>query len=175
MAEGMSPGRRPGTLRRRPGAAERPVARSIPIRLEIPAIDLRAGVVAIGLRPDGNLDVPPQPDGPVAWYERSPTPGELGSAVLVGHVDAAHDVPAVFARLRLVRPGDAVSVGRADRGVIRFVVTGIARYPKDHFPGERLLGPRDYPALTMMTCGGIDQDSPGHHSNLIVFARRAAA
>lgn len=168
MAESYPPGSRPGTLKRRPTvAARRTPGRSVPVRLAIPAIELNADVVSIGLGPDGNLDVPPpHADGPAAWYQGSPTPGELGSAVLVGHVDA------VFARLRLLRPGDQAEVWRADDSVIRFVVTGIARYPKDHFPGDRMLGPRDYPALALMTCGGVDHDPPAHGGNLIVFARR---
>jgi sortase (surface protein transpeptidase) len=144
----------------------------VPVRLEIPAIDLTADVVAIGLGPDGNLDVPsPRGDATVAWYQGSPTPGEAGSAVLVGHVDAPAGGTAIFAQLRLLRPGDQAAVGRADGSVVAFAVTGIARYPKDHFPGDRLQGPRDYPALTLMTCGGVDHDRPAHGSNLIVFAR----
>lgn len=72
--------------------------RSVPVWLEIPEVGVHAGVVPIGLRPDGTLDVPvPGPGAPAAWYERSPTPGENGSSVLVGPGTA-------FDRLRLLRP-----------------------------------------------------------------------
>ncbi|GIF01407.1 sortase domain-containing protein [Paractinoplanes rishiriensis] len=165
MADSRWPGSRPGTLRRQNAAARqrnagpvRAAPRPRPVRLMIEAIDLRTDVVPIGLRPDGDLDVPAV--GPVAWYDGSPAPGELGSAVLVGPVGA------VFARLRLLRPGDLVEVERSDGGVVPFVVTGIALYPKDHFPGDRMQGPRDYPALTLMTCGSVDRP------NLIVVARQ---
>jgi hypothetical protein len=153
------------TSRRRRGQA--PVSgRSFPVRLEIAAVDLIADVATVGLGADGNLDVPPAGDAIACWYQGSPAPGQKGSAVIVGHAGPGAGGPGVFARLRLLRPGDPVAVGRADGSVISFVVSGVAVYPRDHFPGDRLLGPSDYPALVLMTCGGDD-------GNLIVFAGRA--
>jgi Sortase domain len=167
MAEIYPPWSKPGIRRLRSvGPPAGAPGRSLPVRLLIPAIELTADVTTIGLGADGNLDVPPPTEDAVAcWYQGSPTPGETGSAVIVGHVEP------VFARLRLLRPGDEVSVGRADGSVVPFLVSGIAVYPKDHFPGNRLAGPRDYPALTLMTCGGVSRSA--HGTNLIVFARRA--
>src|SRR5690349_9246035 len=61
--------------------------RSLPVWLEAPGVGVRAGVVPVGLRPDGSLDVPPPgPDAPAAWYTGSPAPGENGSSVIVGPV-----------------------------------------------------------------------------------------
>jgi sortase family protein len=170
MADIHPPGSLAGARRRRLASLPDPGSgRSLPMRLEIPAIDLVADVTTIGLGADGNLELPPPSgDATVCWYQGSPTPGETGSAVIVGHVDPAPGGgPGVFAGLRLLRPGDPVGVGRADGSVIAFVVSGIAVYPRAHFPGDRLAGPRDYPALALMTCGGAGG------TNLIVFARRA--
>ncbi|WP_433360326.1 sortase domain-containing protein [Actinoplanes sp. CA-142083] len=137
---------------------------SAPVALEIAAIELRADVVPIGLRPDRSLDVPPPgPGEPAGWYQHSPAPGEKGSSVIAGHVDGG----SVFHRLRLLRPGDEIVVRRADGAEPRFVVIGVGIYPKKAFPNERVYGPRDYPVLTLVTIGGP------HGANLVVFARTA--
>ncbi|MFI5897905.1 sortase domain-bontaining protein [Actinoplanes sp. NPDC051513] len=141
---------------------------SAPVELQIPAIELRTAVVPIGLRPDRTLDLPaPGEDAPAAWYRGSPTPGENGSSVIAGRVDSAEHGPAVFHRLRLLRPGDEIQVRRADGSEVRFVVIGVGLHPKKAFPNERVFGPRDYPVLTLVTSGGA------HPANVVVFARVA--
>ncbi|MFC7277055.1 sortase domain-bontaining protein [Paractinoplanes rhizophilus] len=139
-----------------------------PIAVEIPAVELVADVVPIGLRSDRTLDVPPPvPHGPAGWYRNSPAPGGTGSSVLAGHAATAEGDPAVFHRLRLLRPGDEIVVRRADASEARFVVIGVGMYPKKAFPNERVYGARDYPVLTLVTVGGP------HGANLVVFARTA--
>src|SRR5690242_20068135 len=110
---------------------------SMPVRLEIPAIGVSTAVVPIGLRADGALDVGPSPDG----------------------------APAVFFRLRLLRPGDRIAVRRADHGVARFAVVGIGIYPTGALPGDQAYGPSDQPTLTLLTVGGVPDRS------LVVSAR----
>jgi sortase (surface protein transpeptidase) len=133
---------------------------SAPVGLEIPAVGVRTEVVPIGSRPERALDVPAAgADEPVAWDRRSPAPGEPGSAVMAGHAGAA------FSRLRLLRPGDEIVVRRADGVLVRFVVTGVGLHPRKAFPNERVHGPRDHPALTLVTRGG------SYGSNLVVYAR----
>ena len=159
-------------------AKEQTLGPSAPVGLEIPAIGLRADVVPIGSRPERALDEPAGvpvggadapvggADAPVGWDRRSPAPGELGSSVMVGQVEAA------FAGLRLLRPGDEILVRRADGSLVRFVVTGIGLYPRKAFPNERVYGPRDHPELTLVTRGGtIDRNRRSYGSNLIVYAR----
>jgi hypothetical protein len=59
---------------------------SRPVRRTIPSIAVDTGLIDLGLKPDGTMEVPP--DGSTAgWYTESPTPGELGPAVLAAHVD----------------------------------------------------------------------------------------
>jgi sortase (surface protein transpeptidase) len=149
------------------------IHRSVPVRLAIPEIGLRTDLISVGLRPDGHLQTPPlRGDAPAGWYEGSPTPGETGSSVIVGHVDSAHDGPAVFYPLRLVHVGDRITVTRADGGTVAFAVTRIALYPKDDFPSQEVYGPGDEPALTLVTCGGsFDRTHGTYRSNLIVFSR----
>ncbi|KUL28490.1 sortase [Actinoplanes awajinensis subsp. mycoplanecinus] len=146
--------------------------RSPPTRLDIPAIGVHTAVTPIGLRDDGTLDVPPlESDAPAGWYRGSPTPGEAGPAVIVGHVDTARDGPAVFFRLRELTAGDIFSVRRDDRTVARFRVTRVASYPKKAFPSDEVYGRTPGPALRLITCGGsFDRDRGSYRSNIVVFA-----
>jgi sortase (surface protein transpeptidase) len=43
------------------------------------------------------------------WFTGGPMPGQLGPAVIAGHVDSRTG-PAVFHRLRDLRPGDQIRV-----------------------------------------------------------------
>jgi len=139
---------------------------AMPVRLEIPAIGVNTGVVPIGLRADGGLDAPPPlGDAPAAWYRGSPSPGERGSALIAGHAGAADGAPAVFFRLRLLRPGDRIAVRRADHAVARFAVVGVGLYPTAALPADQAYGPPDQPTLTLITVGG------GQDRSLVVSAR----
>jgi sortase (surface protein transpeptidase) len=146
-----------------------PLPRSGPLRLRIPAIRVDAPLVPLGLQPDGSMQVPA--DFAVAgWYVHAPTPGELGPAVLAGHVDSRAG-PAVFYRLATLRPGDRVTVSRQDGRVAAFTVDRIARYPKARFPTTEVYGDLPYPGLRLITCGGSFDPGAGHYrDNVVVFA-----
>ncbi|MBW6434446.1 class F sortase [Actinoplanes hulinensis] len=159
------------------GGGKKPVGgrgmqRSVPVRLEIPSIGVDTGLMTLGLRDDGTLEVPPlRGDAPAGWYRHSPTPGEVGASVLAGHVDSARDGPAVFHRLGEARPGDPVAVRRTDGTVARFTVTKVATYPKRDFPSDQVYAPLDRPGLRLITCGGVfDRGRGSYRSNIVVFA-----
>jgi sortase (surface protein transpeptidase) len=143
-----------------------------PARISIPAIGVSAAVVRLGLEPDGTLEVPSDFDD-TGWYTGGPAPGETGPAVIAGHIDS-HRGPAVFYRLRELRPGDEVTVGRADGSSVRFTVDGIAQYPKRAFPTEAVFGPSPDPILRLITCGGsFDRSQRSYRDNIVVTARLA--
>jgi sortase (surface protein transpeptidase) len=146
---------------------------SAPVRLVIPAIGVDTSLMSLGLKPDGTVEVPPLKAGaPAGWYRNLRTPGEVGPAVLLGHVDTAHDGPAVFYRLRELRPGDVASVARADGTVAVFVVERVVEVPKTDFPTDDVYGPVGYPALRLVTCGGtFDHVRHEYRGNILVYAR----
>jgi sortase (surface protein transpeptidase) len=146
---------------------------SAPVRLVIPAIGVDTALMSLGLNPDGTVEVPPLKAGaPAGWYRNLRTPGEVGPAVLLGHVDTAHDGPAVFYRLRELRPGDVASVRRADGTVAVFVVERVVEVPKTDFPTDDVYGPVGYPALRLVTCGGtFDHVRHEYRGNILVYAR----
>lgn len=124
--------------------------------------------MALGVEHDGTLSVPPLAEAQQAgWYDKGPTPGERGPAVIVGHVDTKKGA-AVFFSLAKLRPGDGVDVTRKDGKVAVFTVDSVEHVPKAHFPSQRVYGPVGFAGLRLITCGG---DFVGHHytGNTIVF------
>ena len=149
------------------------LASSQPVTLDIAAIDVHSVINELGLTSDGALETPaPGPHyDEAAWYRHSPTPGALGPAVLLGHIDSAADGPSVFFRLGELEPGDEVSVSRADGSTVIFIVDAVHSYPKDDFPTELVYGDIDHAGLRILTCGGAFDDAAGHYlDNVVVFA-----
>jgi hypothetical protein len=145
---------------------------SPPAHIRIPAIGVSAAVVRLGLNRDGSLQVPGDFDV-TGWFIGGPAPGETGPAVIAGHIDSRSG-PAVFYRLRELRPGDEITVGRADGGSVRFAVGGVAQYPKQAFPTEAVFGPSPDPMLRLITCGGaFDRSQRSYRDNIVVTARLA--
>lgn len=145
-----------------------PLARSTPLRLRIPQIGVDSGLMDLGLLADGSLQVPPS-GFPAGWYTGGPTPGELGPAVIAGHID--WNGPGVFFKLHELKPGDLVMVRRADGSQPTFRISKVAQYPKDHFPTTLVYGNLDHAGLRLITCGGSFNSQAGHYrDNIVVFA-----
>lgn len=151
------------------------LGRSIPVRMDIPAIAVHTPLLSLGLQPDGSVAVPPLDSRDAGWYENSPTPGEVGPAVVLGHVDSARTGPGVFYDLRMLLPGDAIRVTRADGTVAAFRVDHVSRFPKATFPTAAVYGNIDHPGLRLITCGGaFDRAVHSYVDDVVVFASGAA-
>lgn len=149
------------------------MAPSSPVRLEMPSIDVDSVVQHLGQDAHGGVEVPAK--GPhydeAGWYRYSPTPGALGPAILLGHVDSAADGPSVFFRLAELRTGDRISITRADGSTAVFLVDTVQRYAKDDFPTELVYGDIDHAGLRILTCGGaFDRTTRHYMDNVVVFA-----
>ncbi len=144
----------------------------VPVRLEIPAIGVATRLQRLGRAGDGTVEVPHGPDkwDVAGWYDEGTRPGDPGSAVILGHVDSKAG-PAVFYRLRQLRPGDRVEVVRAGGSRVTFTVDRVERYPKRRFPTADVYYPTLEPKLRLVTCGGAFDRSTGHYTdNVIAFA-----
>jgi hypothetical protein len=145
---------------------------SPPVRLAIPAIGVATPLVRLGLEAGGGMQVPAD-FGRAGWFTEGPAPGQVGPSVIAGHVDSRTG-PAVFYRLRELRPGQAILVERADGSRLRFVVEQARSYPKEGFPTAAVFGPVPEAALRLITCGGaFDRARGSYRDNLVVFARLA--
>lgn len=144
------------------------LARSLPVRLQIAAIGVDSTLMDLGLRKDGTMEVPPS-GFPAGWYTGAPTPGEMGPAIIAGHIDWKG--PGVFYNLHNLKVGDQITVTRKDRSKPVFRVTLVAKYLKDQFPTALVYGNLDHAALRLITCGGSFNSQTGHYEdNIVAFA-----
>ncbi|GIF47481.1 sortase family protein [Asanoa ferruginea] len=150
------------------------LARSEPASISIKRINLRAKIINLGIKSDGTLEVPPLNKAELAgWYSRGPSPGEIGNAVVVGHVTTAK-ATAVFFKLGLLRPKDAITITRKDGSTAKFTVDGVRSYAKKAFPTDLVYGPSAKPSLRLVTCGGdFNSRIHSYEDNVIVFATAA--
>ncbi|MFJ6028484.1 sortase domain-bontaining protein [Pseudarthrobacter sp. NPDC092424] len=166
-----------------PGAAKAPAAvvrpvlpRSKPKALEIPSVGLRTELIHLGLRPNRSLEVPEDTGNgaPASWYDGSPTPGERGPSVILGHVNALGGNKGVFADLRSLNPGADIKVTRADGSTAVFTVERGALYGKDSFPTLEVYGNTAGAELRLITCDGYDPATGLFDDNYVIYAKLKA-
>jgi len=152
----------------RPPQPTAALARSVPVALRIPAIGVSVSLGTLGLNPDRTVQVPTNYQQP-GWFRLGPSPGEVGSAVILGHVDDFKG-PAVFFRLRSLKVGDRVEVSLANGVVAHFKLTTMATYPKTKFPAKQVYAPHGHRDLQLITCGGAFDTRTGHYlSNVVAY------
>lgn len=159
-----------------PGTADEDVLaampKSEPVSIDIPKIGAHSSLVPLGLNPDNTIQVPPVTTPLQAgWYTYAPTPGEIGPAVVLGHVDGNHQ-KGIFFRLKELAPGDRVSIGRKDGTTAKFEVTKVHQVPKKDFESEGVYNDTADAELRLITCGGIfDRSAHNYVDNIVVYAR----
>ena len=142
-----------------------------PELLDIPRLGAHSTLVPLGLNADDTIEVPPVARPMQAgWYRYGPTPGEVGPAVVLGHVDGGGQ-RGIFYRLKELSPGDEVVVSRKDGSTARFAVSRVQQVDKDRFPAEAVYGDTSEPELRLITCGGsFDRAAHSYRDNIIVYA-----
>ncbi len=146
---------------------------SPPISLSIPSIGVKSALLDLGLNKDGTVQVPSltDPDSKAGWYRNSPTPGSIGPAIILGHIDSKQFGPGVFYELGTLKPGQEIEVTRQDRTVAVFRVDGVRSYPKNMFPTKDVYGNIDHAGLRLITCGGtFDPSKHSYESNIVAYA-----
>jgi len=131
-----------------------------------------SNLLHLGANSNGTIRVPSlrTSSSRAAWYKYSATPGQIGTAVIEGHLDS-YQGPAVVFRLGALRPGNRGNVTLADGITAVFRVTGVRQYPKSNFPAITIYGATEYAALRLISCGGAFDYATGHYlSSTVVFA-----
>jgi LPXTG-site transpeptidase (sortase) family protein len=153
------------------GQAAQPLPYAAPSRVRIPAIQVDAPMIPVGLDAEGWVDAPPAEDPNLAgWFTGAVSPGEKGTAVVVGHVDNKQG-PAVFYGLGALKKGNRVEIARGDGKTAVFEIYGIEVFEKNNFPGDRVYASKGAPELRVITCGGGFSQQNGYDGNVVAFAR----
>lgn len=141
-----------------------------PASVQIPDIGVDSPLLHLGLQADGTLEVPPtDPGSPAGWYDKSPSPGEIGPAILLGHVNDTRNASGVFGRLQELTAGDIVQVTLEDQTTVEFVVTNAEMYGKDEFPTQKVYGDTEGSEIRLITCDGYDSATGQWGDNLVVY------
>jgi LPXTG-site transpeptidase (sortase) family protein len=152
-------------------AVGRGMPASTPLRVEIPALNISAPLIQLGRSADGAIQVPPLNNHNLAgWYDRTVTPGQEGTSVILGHVDNFTG-PSVFFYIKTLRRGDVIKVVRADGSVAKFDVDGVQKVAKATFPSSIIYRNTRYPELRLITCGGpFDTETRQYLDNIVVYS-----
>lgn len=146
------------------------LGRSAPEQLQIPAIGVDTPVMRLGLESDGSVQVPPVTRHDRAgWYWHSPTPGQVGPSVILGHVTVGAYGDGVFRHLGQLHKGDRIVVRLENGKAAVFAVSAVRTVAKADFPTDAVYGDVDRPELRLITCGG-PRTGDGYLDNVIVFA-----
>lgn len=139
-----------------------------PVTLLIPALGVGAGLMRLGLQSNGTLQVPPDAMTP-GWFTGAPAPGELGPAIIAGHV-RWNGSAGIFADLERLRLEDRIIITRRNGTSAVFRVTRVSKFTKAQFPTDLVYGNIDHAGLRLITCDGLDSSGRVYRDNLVVFA-----
>lgn len=143
----------------------------VPKSLSIPSLNVHdITVEQVGLDAEKRMDVPSSFMN-TGWYMLGPKPGEIGNAVIDGHLDTPTGAPSVFWNIKNMRPGDTIEVTDADGKTYTFSVTKVVTYGTSTFPIETVFGTAQTANLNLITCGGTwDKQKKDYSNRTVVFS-----
>jgi sortase (surface protein transpeptidase) len=166
----------------------------VALELQIPALDVIAPMLGVGLTTDNLADSPKGPIGDdvwhtAFWYRGGSNPGDVGTATISGHVNDPLGEPEIFAYLEDLNVGDLIIVHYLLPNIeIRFVVDEVIVYSliesstpailTQIFGAGPVAGLGPQPSLdglshlTLITCAGLIVDGRFDH-HTVVYATRS--
>lgn len=142
-----------------------------PVRIVIPSIDVDVQIEPVGEDKQGNMDVPSDYEN-AGWWEYGSKPGEMGSAVIAGHIDTPTAQPGIFYNLVEMAYGDQIIVYDQHDNEYVFEVTEIIEYENNEFPIDLVFARDDAKRLNLITCAGVfDISENNYDKRTVVYAR----
>lgn len=140
-----------------------------PVSISIPKIGVNAKIQEVGITQKGNMATPNNFID-VGWYRYGTMPGELGSAVMAGHVNNELGLSAVFGKLGDLADGDDIYVLMEKDKKLHFRVTKTKIYNFDA-SGKEVFNENDGKLLKLITCtGSWIEKFKTHNERLVVSA-----
>jgi len=141
-----------------------------PRTLKLPS-GATAPILSSGVRTDGSLEIPDDPQV-VGWWTGGAQAGEpFGGTVIAGHVDSRRLGLGVLAEMRKVRTGQLVTLSDARRSVT-YRISSTTNIPQARLAADTDVFAQDLPhRLVLITCGGEFNRTTHHYTeNIIVVA-----
>lgn len=141
----------------------------LPSRIKIPKLRVNASIDHVGLAADGSMGVPKLPRN-AAWYMLGPKPGEMGSAVIAGHLNWLYGALGIFKDLSKLKPGDTIII-QDDLGVnTTYIVRRSRIYGQKDDATDVFFSKDGKSHLNLVTCSGIwDRLVKAYTKRLVVF------
>lgn len=143
----------------------------IPYKIKIPSLGIDTFVERVGVASDGSMDVPKNIWN-TAWFGNGGyKPGEMGNAVIAGHLDAP-GTKAVFWELDKLKPGARLYLSDTGGQELTFEVIELKDYLISEAPLTQIFGPATEPRLNLITCSGVfSRASQLYNKRLVVFTK----
>ncbi|GAC1413037.1 MAG: hypothetical protein NVSMB66_3870 [Candidatus Doudnabacteria bacterium] len=148
------------------------IVANLPAIIKIKSIKVDAPIESVKVAPDGSMDVP-KVAMDTAWYQLGPRPGEIGSAVIDGHVDWKDGSKAVFGDLHKLNPGDKIEIDDDKGKATSFIVTFIRTYKANDSAQDIFISNDGKSHLNLITCSGLWQKAANTYSQrLVIFTTK---
>lgn len=146
-----------------------PVLLGDPLFLVVDSVGIYAPIESVGIL--GRAMAVPSSSESVGWYQLGVLPGEIGSAVLAGHVNWYGGKEAVFSKLKDVQIGDVITVIDSYGNTVSFAVREMRRYEVHEDARDVFVSYGEGAHLNLITCDGPWNALMGtHERRLVVFA-----
>ncbi len=143
--------------------------------LKIPKLNLYAPVESLGTTKEGAIDVPTN-FANVAWFNKGPLPGGIGSSIIDGHSGWKNGNQAVFDTLHNLEKGDYIYVESRSGKTIIFRVREVKTYNENGETSDIFLSDDEGAHLNLVTCAGTwDAVKQTHSSRLVVFTDKISS
>ena len=150
----------------------------MPIWLTAPKANINGPIIPVGVNAQGAMAAPEGANRDPVWFQTfwwqyGAMPGQIGNAVIAGHLDRKDGSPAIFWGLRQLAVGDSVMVRTALGGTLHFVVTAVQTFANttggaDNSTLQRIFGPAKTANLNLITCAG-DWTGKEYNKKLVIF------
>lgn len=140
----------------------------LPLRITIPKIHVDALIEYVNQTSDGAMDVPTN-SLDVGWFTLGPLPGEIGTAIIDGHVDSENGTAGVFQKLNQLSTGDIFYIEETTGKSIAFIVEESRTFNSTNSIENFNQSTGSH--IVLITCNGIwNTIQKKYTKRLIVFA-----
>lgn len=142
----------------------------IPTQVWIPSVGIKAPVEPVGLLENGQMEAPVS-SKVAGVLTDGVLPGQIGSAIIAGHVDN-YTGPAIFYPLKKLKPGQPVVLSDDEGNYLVFKVLAVESYLTAEAPVDKIFGDTDMERLNLITCTGkYNREKREHEKRLVVYTR----